>query len=210
MGPVEASFRERAIEARRRLMGGGMSHVMLTPPVVVAPKAAIEAEQGPTMRTPRRSTMDIVDQVAGKHGVTRADIIGPSRVRAVSQARHEAAYRIVVELGMSLPMVGRVLGARDHTTILNSVRRFVEAHPEAAAKMNAISGYYARVRNQKRLRAIDLYFNDGKSPSEISRSTRASILAVSKWVLDEIERRRALPLSQAELLVSPTFNTPHS
>jgi hypothetical protein len=132
-----------------------------------------------------------MEQVANKHGVKRAEIFGPSRAKVICQARHEAAYRIVVELGMSLPMAGRFLGGRDHTTILNSVRRYVKAHPEAAPAMNAINGYYAVVRNRKRAEAIDLYFNHGRSPDAISRSVRGSQLAVAKWILDEIELRKA-------------------
>jgi len=72
---------------------------------------------------PLTSTQQILKEVAEKHGVTVEDLKGPCRRLKYALPRHEAAYRIVKELGFSLPKTGRVLGKRDHTTILNSVRK---------------------------------------------------------------------------------------
>lgn len=66
----------------------------------------------------------IINQVAKKHGVTVADIRSPRRDKKTVRARHEAAYRMRHETEMSLPMIGKAIGDRDHTTVLFSVRKF--------------------------------------------------------------------------------------
>ena len=73
---------------------------------------------------PLTSTQQILQEVAEKHGITVQNLKGPCRRLKYALPRHEAAYRIVKELGFSLPKTGRVLGKRDHTTILNSVRKY--------------------------------------------------------------------------------------
>lgn len=65
----------------------------------------------------------ILKETAEKYGITVRDLKGHCRKLKYSIPRHEAAYRIHMELGFSLPKTGRVLGFRDHTTILNSVRK---------------------------------------------------------------------------------------
>jgi chromosomal replication initiation ATPase DnaA len=66
----------------------------------------------------------ILKEVAEKYEITVKDLKGHCRKYKYSLPRHEAAYRIHKELGFSLPKTGRVLGNRDHTTILNSVRKY--------------------------------------------------------------------------------------
>jgi hypothetical protein len=63
----------------------------------------------------------IVTRVAQRHGVSSADILGKSRCRPIMAARQEAIYHVVVETGMTLPMIGRRF-RRDHTTILHNFR----------------------------------------------------------------------------------------
>lgn len=78
----------------------------------------------------QRSTR-IIREVAAKHRVRPTDITGPSRSHWACVPRHEAAFRLVTEVGMSMPQAGRVLGGRDHTTILNSLRKFTRDNPAA-------------------------------------------------------------------------------
>lgn len=189
IGPVEQYMRESAIAARRRLWTATKPLALtMTPPPTV-----IEERSKPIVRPvliPKSKSVQIIDEVARKHKVKRSDITGPSRVRVVVDARHEAAYRLVVEMGLSLPMVGRQLGNRDHTTALNSIRRYVATHPDAAPALSEHNGYYGRLRKRRREAAIDMYFNIGLPPGKIGRELRVSGLAVSKWILDEIERRK--------------------
>jgi len=66
----------------------------------------------------------IVDQVCKKHKVTKRDIESGCREIRCVNPRREIAYRAKYELSMSLPDIGRRMGGRDHTTILNNIRNW--------------------------------------------------------------------------------------
>jgi len=102
-------------------------------PVFIAPpEPEPEPEPEPVVQVillepmPLTSTQQILKEVAEKYEITVQDLKGPCRKLKYALPRHEAAYRIVKELGFSLPKTGRVLGKRDHTTILNSVRKYAK------------------------------------------------------------------------------------
>lgn len=66
----------------------------------------------------------MVAEVAARHGVDVADIMGPRRYHAVRNARFEAIALVANTFrGWSLPMLGRFFGGRDHTTILHTLRK---------------------------------------------------------------------------------------
>jgi hypothetical protein len=65
----------------------------------------------------------IVDQVAAKHNVSATDVRSARRTHAVVVARHECFYRLKHETTMSLPQIGRLMGNKDHTTVLNGIHR---------------------------------------------------------------------------------------
>lgn len=69
----------------------------------------------PTAEQKRRR---IVAEVAERHGVEVADLMGKSTARYISNARMECFYRIKTEIGVqSFPVIGRFFD-RHHTTIL--------------------------------------------------------------------------------------------
>lgn len=65
----------------------------------------------------------IAYQTAKKHGLTIHELLSPRRQRKIVIARHEAMWRCVKETSLSLPQIGRILGGKDHTTVLHGVRR---------------------------------------------------------------------------------------
>jgi hypothetical protein len=82
------------------------------PEPVVAPAVTTE--------TPARR---IMNEVAEKHKMPIAAFRSPSRKMPFVNLRHEACYRLSAELGFSLMQIGRLMGNRDHTTVLNAIRR---------------------------------------------------------------------------------------
>lgn len=62
-------------------------------------------------------------EVCQKHGISLVDLIGQRRDRLSAKARHEAFYRMRHETTMSLPAIGRRMGGRDHTTVMNGIKR---------------------------------------------------------------------------------------
>jgi chromosomal replication initiation ATPase DnaA len=72
----------------------------------------------------------IAEAISKAHGIGVAELKGPSRLQAISIARFELMWRLYAirradgSRAYSLPMIGRFLGGRDHTTILHGIRRW--------------------------------------------------------------------------------------
>lgn len=64
----------------------------------------------------------LISLVAGAFGLTPADLTGQGRTRQVSEARQAAAWVLRrAYASISLQEVGRLLGGRDHTTIIHAI-----------------------------------------------------------------------------------------
>ncbi|UXN73395.1 hypothetical protein N8D56_21350 [Devosia sp. A8/3-2] len=85
-----------------------------------------------------RPWMRVVKLVVEKHGVTPADILGPSHKREFVAARQEAMCRAYTDLGMSTLAIGRRF-RRDHTTVLHSIRIHRERVGANTAKRDVIA-----------------------------------------------------------------------
>jgi chromosomal replication initiation ATPase DnaA len=63
----------------------------------------------------------IAHQVAKAHAVTLADLRGPSRKRSVAWPRHELMWRLNKQRGLGVTKIGRLLGERDHSTVVKGI-----------------------------------------------------------------------------------------
>lgn len=88
---------------------------------VIAPLPSVDKDGNPVV-TKDRWTI-IVDQVAEKHGVTAIDIRSARRDWKTCDARNEVFYRMRHETTLSIPKIGRLIGQRDHTTVLSGIHR---------------------------------------------------------------------------------------
>ena len=88
-------------------------------PVAVVIEAPVKAPETPA-ETPARK---ILNEVAEKHKMPVGAFRSKSRTMPFINLRHEACYRLSTELGFSLMQIGRLMGNRDHTTVLNAIRR---------------------------------------------------------------------------------------
>jgi chromosomal replication initiation ATPase DnaA len=90
----------------------------------VEPEAVTVDDQLPA-EPKYRSAKAIIEEVLSDFpGVRWADLKGPRRTREFIIPRHLAMYEIYAQKrNMSLPMIGRLFGGRDHTTILSAVRK---------------------------------------------------------------------------------------
>jgi chromosomal replication initiator protein len=75
---------------------------------------------------PRSDVEEIQHQVSRAFGISREELVGPGRTATPVQARQVAIFLTRELTDLSLPQIGRLYGGRDHSTILNSIRR-VEA-----------------------------------------------------------------------------------
>lgn len=77
------------------------------------------------------SIHDIILEVATKYNLGVMEIIGAQRARHIAWPRQEIMYRASKETRCSLPQIGRVLGNRDHTTVMYGIRRHETRMKEA-------------------------------------------------------------------------------
>lgn len=69
------------------------------------------------------TTQTIQSQVADKFGISIKELCSPSRTKNIVTARHVAIFLVKKNLGRSLSEIGRSFGDRDHTTVLNSLKK---------------------------------------------------------------------------------------
>ncbi len=66
---------------------------------------------------------EIQARVSTDFGISRAELVGSTRAAAPLRARQVAIYLTRELTDLSLPQIGRLYGGRDHSTVLNSIRR---------------------------------------------------------------------------------------
>jgi chromosomal replication initiator protein len=118
------------IDANVRQLHGALTRVIAHASLLAKPLSSeLIAEVIPTgkARTAQATSVEeIQQQVAERFGISRAELIGTSRAATPLRARQVAIYLTRELTDLSLPQIGRLYGGRDHTTVLNSLRR-VEA-----------------------------------------------------------------------------------
>jgi hypothetical protein len=79
-------------------------------------------------------------------GCSRPELLGPSRDRRLTIVRAELFWLGRAFYGLSLPQIGRAMGDRDHTTVLNSLRRAQAAFRAAGLDTEAALALTAEAR----------------------------------------------------------------
>lgn len=77
---------------------------------------------------------DMLFGIALARGVKVTDISGPSRISRIASARHEAMWLIREATDLSFPDIGRMLGGRDHSTV-------IAAHKKIQARVDRDPAY---------------------------------------------------------------------
>ena len=116
----------RRIDANIRRLHGGLTKAIAHASLTAKPLSAeLIAELIPS-RAPvsRPSTVEeIQHQVAAAFGISRAELVGTGRAATPLRARQIAILLTREATDLSLPQIGRLYGGRDHSTVLNSLRR---------------------------------------------------------------------------------------
>jgi len=77
--------------------------------------------------TPHRqrsiTSKHVVEKVAKYYGLTVVEMTGKSRVANIKTARQVAMYILSKELGMSTTKIAPEVGVKDHTTVMNGIRK---------------------------------------------------------------------------------------
>jgi len=74
-----------------------------------------------------RSTPDeVVDAVSKYFQIGKRLLLGESRARPIARPRQVLMYLLRTHLGVPLQEIGRVVGGRDHTTVMHAVEKITE------------------------------------------------------------------------------------
>lgn len=77
----------------------------------------------------KTSASEVVRVACDVFDIEHNSFVGKGRKREVCEARHIVSYILVKKLGMTLKKVGEnYLGKRDHTTVINSLKKYNNLH----------------------------------------------------------------------------------
>ena len=91
------------------------------PDVVKAAIAELDDDLAAKLLRPHPCTA-VINEVCLEHDITREQLISPARTMHIARIRQLAMWRCR-QAGISLPVIGRYFGNRDHTTVLHAVRK---------------------------------------------------------------------------------------
>jgi chromosomal replication initiator protein len=133
------------IDANVRQLHGALTRVIAHASLMARPLSSdLIAEVIPGVRRQRPSSVEEIQQrVAEGFGVSRAELVGSSRAATPLRARQVAIFLTRDLTDLSLPQIGRLYGGRDHSTVLNSLRRVeagLDEDPELAEKVRELRG----------------------------------------------------------------------
>jgi len=117
---VQSNIRELEGSLNRVIMYGSMMHAPLTV------ELAAEALQDIMGRTVNLEPEQVVYIVSQHYHISSEEILGKRRNKAVAQARQMAMYMLRTELELSLPRVGKLVGDRDHTTVMHACKKIAD------------------------------------------------------------------------------------
>ncbi|HEU4906072.1 MAG TPA: chromosomal replication initiator protein DnaA [Solirubrobacterales bacterium] len=118
------------IDANIRRLHGALTKVIAHASLTAKPLSPeLIAELIPSSPAPSGPTAieAIQERVAGAFGVSRAELVGSGRSSVVLRARQVAILLTRESTDLSLPQIGRLYGGRDHSTVLNALRRAEDA-----------------------------------------------------------------------------------
>lgn len=73
---------------------------------------------------------DVISAVAKHFSVGKKSLLGDSRARPIARPRQILMYLLRRELGLPLAEVGRLVGGRDHTTVMHAVEKITHLASE--------------------------------------------------------------------------------
>jgi len=113
------------IDANLRQLHGALTRVVAHASLMARPLSSeLIAEVVPRSRTAQTNSVEeIQERVAACFGISRAELVGTSRATKPLRARQVAIFLTRELTDLSLPQIGRLYGGRDHSTVLNSLRR---------------------------------------------------------------------------------------
>ncbi len=92
------------------------------------------------------SERKIIAMVAEYYSLSPSELLGKSRTGQVAMARHIAMYLCKEMMDMPYAKIGSVFGGKDHTTVMNGVRKVEKEVDENPGMKRAIDDLKARIK----------------------------------------------------------------
>ena len=133
------------IDANIRQLHGALTRALAHASLMARPLSSqLISEVIPKSRLAQPTSVEEIQQrVAEGFGISRAELVGSSRAATPLRARQVAIFLTRDLTDLSLPQIGRLYGGRDHTTVLNSLRRVeasLDEDSELADKVRELRG----------------------------------------------------------------------
>jgi len=141
----------RRIDVNMRQLHGGLTRLIAHASLTAKPLSAelIDAVIPKTARAVERTPVEeIQERAAAAFGVSRSELVGSGRAATPLNARQVAIYLTRELTDLSLPQIGRLYGGRDHSTVLNSIRRVEARLGEDKSFAAQVQALRASIHNQ--------------------------------------------------------------
>jgi len=116
----------RRIDANVRQLHGALTRVLAHASLTakpLSPDLVAEVVPKPLRAASSTPVEEIQQRVATAFGISRAELVGSTRAATPVRARQVAIFLTRELTDLSLPQIGRLYGGRDHSTVINSLRR---------------------------------------------------------------------------------------
>ncbi|MFC1625575.1 chromosomal replication initiator protein DnaA [Patescibacteria group bacterium] len=77
-------------------------------------------------KTLKTTPPELISSVCKYYSIGKRSLLGASRVRPVARPRQVLMYLLRTHLGLTLEEVGRVVGGRDHSTVMHAVEKITQ------------------------------------------------------------------------------------
>jgi chromosomal replication initiator protein len=141
----------RRIDLNVRQLHGGLTRLIAHASLTAKPLSAelIDAVIPKTARAAERTPVEeIQERASAAFGVSRSELVGSGRAATPLNARQVAIYLTRELTDLSLPQIGRLYGGRDHSTVLNSIRRVEARLGEDQSFAAQVQALRASIHNQ--------------------------------------------------------------
>ncbi|QOQ39706.1 chromosomal replication initiator protein DnaA [Trueperella pecoris] len=139
---ITTNVREMEGSLRRVTAYAGLFHLPVT--LDVAEGALKDMVSDPSSVTVTAGL--IMNQTALYFNITPEDLKSPTRTRSLTQPRHIAMYMCREMTDLSLPKIAEAFNRRDHTTVLNALRKIESSMAEKQTVFNQVTELTSRIK----------------------------------------------------------------
>jgi len=94
----------------------------------------------------QKSPSDFITAVSSYYSLQKRSLLGKSRARPVARPRQILMYLLRTELGLTFEEIGKIVGGKDHTTVMHAVDKIMNLLSKNVQIQEDISGIKNKLR----------------------------------------------------------------